>query len=157
MPYKSQVDKNNANKLYNFENRDRLLEYKREWNRANRVKRAAYMANARATDLQCRLADNLRSRVRTAMKNQSKFGSAVRDLDCTMHEFIQHIQNQFTNGMSWDNYGLWHLDHIKPLASFDLTQKDQFLVATHYSNYQPLWAADNYAKGSKTLTDAHSI
>ena len=50
--------------------------------------------------------------------------------------------------MSWENHGEWHIDHIKPLQSFDLTDRQQFLEACHYANSQPMWASDNYAKGS---------
>jgi len=66
-----------------------------------------------------------------------------------MQEFVAHIERQFVSQMSWDNYGLWHLDHIRPLASFDLSDRDQFLEAAHFSNYQPLWAGDNLRKGSR--------
>ncbi len=55
--------------------------------------------------------------------------------------------------MTWDNYGLygWHIDHIKPLASFDLTDREQFLEACHYTNLQPLWAEENLSKGNKII------
>ncbi len=56
--------------------------------------------------------------------------------------------------MSWDNYGEWHLDHIRPLSSFDIADRAQFLIAAHYTNYQPLWAADNISKGSRSLAAA---
>lgn len=74
-------------------------------------------------------------------------GSAVRDLGCSIPEFKTYIENKFVDGMSWDNHGEWHLDHIKPLASFDLTDRSQLLIACHYTNYQPLWAIDNLKKG----------
>ena len=53
--------------------------------------------------------------------------------------------------MSWDNWNLagWHIDHIRPLASFDLTDPVQLKQAAHYTNLQPLWAHDNYVKGSR--------
>lgn len=51
--------------------------------------------------------------------------------------------------MSWNNYGSWHIDHVQPLASFDLEDEDQRRIATNYANLQPLWAADNIAKGAK--------
>jgi len=67
-----------------------------------------------------------------------------------------HIEGKFKDGMTWDNWGRgwgcrreWHLDHIKPLASFDLTDPEQMAVACHYSNLQPLWAKDNLVKGAK--------
>ena len=99
-----------------------------------------------------RVAHYLRKRLRSAIKNGQKTGSAVQDLGCTLNEFIIHIEEQFEKEMNWNNWGNggWHLDHIAPLASFDLTERTQFLVAAHYTNYQPLWAADNIRKGSKT-------
>lgn len=53
--------------------------------------------------------------------------------------------------MTWENYGEWHLDHIKPLVSFDLTKRVQFLETCHYTNYQPLWAKDNLTKSGKLV------
>jgi len=53
--------------------------------------------------------------------------------------------------MLWSNYGEWHIDHIKPLASFDLSDRKQLLEACHYTNLQPLWAQDNLSKSDKVL------
>lgn len=92
---------------------------------------------------------SLRRRLRDALRGNAKTGSAVRDLGCTIPEFRAYIEVRFQAGMSWDNWGKWHLDHILPLASFDLTDRAQFLVACHFTNYQPLWAKDNQEKCDK--------
>ncbi len=94
---------------------------------------------------------NLRSRLAKAIARKSKRGSAVRDLGCTIPEFMTYIATKFQPGMSWDNWGRdsWHLDHIKPLASFDLTKRKQVLKALHFTNYQPLWAKDNLSKHAR--------
>jgi len=99
-----------------------------------------------------RLARALRGRIRDALAGKFRAGSPVRDLGCTLDELVAHIEAQWTEGMSWDAYGQrgWHIDHIKPLASFDLTDRGQFLEAAHYTNLQPLWAIDNLKKGHKT-------
>jgi len=53
--------------------------------------------------------------------------------------------------MSWDNYGFWHVDHIKPLAFFDLTNPEELKKVCHYTNLQPLWAEENLKKGTKII------
>lgn len=72
-------------------------------------------------------------------------------LGCTWQEARSHLEAQFKDGMSWENYGQhgWHIDHIRPLRSFDLTDPEQARVAFHYTNLQPMWASDNIRKGAK--------
>lgn len=83
----------------------------------------------------------------------NKIGSAVTGLGCSIDFFKLYIEKQFKIGMTWKNYGVkgWHLDHIIPIASFDLTDPDQFKKACHYTNLQPLWWYENLAKGAKIL------
>lgn len=104
---------------------------------------------ARKLNPQVSIRDSLRRRLNNALKNKQKSGSAIKDLGCTIVEFMIHIESKFQLGMSWDNYGKWHIDHIKPLSKFDLTKRAELLEACHYSNLQPLWAKDNLSKGSK--------
>ena len=92
------------------------------------------------------LAQRMRTRFYTALKGKSKVGSAIGDLGCSMNEFKLYIKNQFAPGMTWENYGDWHLDHVIPLASFDLTNRTELLEAMNWLNYQPLWAIDNLRK-----------
>ena len=96
-----------------------------------------------------RLKDNLRSRLRKALKNNCKSGSSIKDLGCSIEEFKKYLESKFQEGMSWENRRDWHIDHIKPLSFFDLSNREQFLEACHYTNLQPLWAKDNLIKGSK--------
>lgn len=107
------------------------------------------------TNINFRLACNLRNRFKTALRSGYKNGSAVKDLGCSIEEFRLYIASKFTTGMSWDNYGEWHLDHIKPLSSFDLTQRTEILKACHYTNIQPLWRFDNLSKGWR-YNEAHT-
>jgi len=95
------------------------------------------------------LKEKLRNRFNRALKKSYKKGSAVKDLGCSIEYFKHYIESKFTEGMSWDNYGQWHLDHIKPLSKFNLQDKKQISLALNYKNYQPLWAKDNLSKGSK--------
>lgn len=72
-------------------------------------------------------------------------------LGCDLATFRSHIESKFVLGMSWANYGEWHLDHIRPCASFDLLEAAQQQACFHFSNFQPLWAADNRAKVARVL------
>jgi hypothetical protein len=105
----------------------------------------------RKNDIQYRLKCILRKRLNTALSNNFKKGDAVKDLGCTISEFKIYLENKFQPGMSWDNHGQfgWHIDHIKPLSSFDLSNRKQLLDVCHYTNLQPLWWQDNLSKGDK--------
>jgi hypothetical protein len=63
---------------------------------------------------------------------------------------MAHLESQFLPGMSWANRRLWHIDHQRPCASFNLTNPAQQHACFHFSNLRPLWAADNLAKGART-------
>jgi hypothetical protein len=115
---------------------------------ANKVQRARYVKKRRADDLNFKLAANLRSRLyRNIQVNRG--GSAVRDLGCSIADLRKYIEEKFQPGMAWDNWSVtgWHLDHIKPLSSFNLSDPLEASAACHYTNLQPLWAADNIRKG----------
>ena len=106
---------------------------------------AKFLLNLK-TNIKARIAHNLRTRIGNAIRKGYKGGSAVRDLGCSIEKFQKYIASKFVNGMSWKNYGKWHLDHIKALSNFDLTNPIEFAIAAHYTNYQPLWAIDNLIK-----------
>ena len=108
----------------------------------------AYYANKRK-DMNYRLIKNLRTRLWKALNKNWKQGSTVRDLGCTILEFKLYLESKFQQGMTWDNYGKWELDHVMPLSKFDLTDKQQFLTAVHFTNIQPLWRTDNLKKSNK--------
>ena len=142
LTHRQSVEYKNYHKNYQ---RDRRVKFK-ELN--GKAYETLYQKNRKNTDINFKLAAMLRSRLYCARKKQSKVGSAVSDLGCTLDVLKEHLEKQFQVGMSWDNYGRagWHIDHIKPLASFDLTNRIQFLQAAHYTNLQPLWAHDNLSK-----------
>jgi len=137
-------------KRYRLQNIDKIKSYQKEWNSKTKEKRNIKLKTRYATDIEFRLTTNLRRRLYNAIKSNWKVGSAVSDLGCSISEFKKYIENQFDATMSWYNYGEWHLDHIIPLAAFDLTNREQFLKACHFTNYQPLWAKDNLSKRDKT-------
>lgn len=106
------------------------------------------------TDIQYKLRCRLRTRLWNALDQNFKAGSAVRDLGCSIEELKFYLEGKFKDGMSWSNYGRggWTIDHEIPLAYFDLTNREQFLKAFHYTNLQPLWEKENTSKGAKILT-----
>jgi hypothetical protein len=95
-------------------------------------------------DINFRLKHLLCRQVGNALKKQSakKCSKTVNLLGCSIQEAREHIEKQFKEGMSWDNYGLhtWHIDHIYPLSRFDLTKTEEQKKAFHYTNLQPLFA-----------------
>ena len=138
-------------KQYREENREQIKQYlEKNKDRINNYKKH-YQNYKLLTNTQFKLSHYLRSRLRSSIRGHYKTGSAVKDLGCTISELKLYLEKQFVNGMSWGNYGKWHVDHKLPLKHFDLTDKNQFLKAVNYTNLQPLWASDNCSKGCKIL------
>jgi hypothetical protein len=98
---------------------------------------------------QNRIARTQRQRVRRAISGHVKFARTELLLGCSYETLRDYLSQKFLPGMTWDNYGEWHVDHIKPCASFDLSQENQQLECFNYQNLQPLWAKDNISKGAK--------
>jgi hypothetical protein len=96
-----------------------------------------------------RLRSNLRSRILNFLKsvNIKKTNKTLEIVGCTPQFLKEYLEKQFTHGMSWSNYGEWHIDHIIPLSS--TKNKDEIYKLCHYSNLQPLWAKDNLVKSNK--------
>ena len=95
------------------------------------------------------------SRIRCLLRNviiangSKKAAKTEELLGCTVAEARVHLESQFLRGMTWDNHGEWHIDHIRPCASFDFSDPQQQKECSHYSNLQPLWAKDNLSKSDK--------
>lgn len=136
-------------KKYYQDNKEKLLEYHQ--NRKDITNQQ--VKNRLKTDPNFKLAHYLRSRLRKAIKGNYKSGSAVRDLGCTIPELKTRLESMFQPGMTWDNWSImgWHIDHIIPLDSFNLSDREQFLKAVHFTNLQPLWAEENHTKSNKKI------
>lgn len=131
-------------------NKDKVREYMKRVREANPEKYRELRRQANRISKKkplMRLRDNLRRRLRDFMKGRVRFPG----VGCTREELKMHIELQFKDGMTWENYGQWHIDHIRPCASFDLLDPEQARQCTHYTNLQPLWAADNIAKRDKIM------
>lgn len=116
---------------------------------ARRVHRRARERARRERDVGFRLTCSLRTRLNKVVKFEHKTNGAIALVGCSREELISHIERQFQKGMSWENYGTWHIDHIRPCSSFDLSDPLQQIACFHYTNLQPLFANDNLVKGKK--------
>ena len=102
------------------------------------------------TDTSRKLVASLRSRARSAFKHRGRNDHYSMSLvGCSVGELMSHLEAKFQEGMSWDNYPAWHIDHIRPCSSFDLSDPKQQELCFNYKNLQPLWAKDNMKKGAK--------
>ena len=104
-----------------------------------------------STDPQYRLACRLRSRVRHALKGNNKSASTMTLLGCSITHLKDYLSMRFQPGMTWENQGKWHVDHMIPCASFDLEDPEQQRQCFHYTNLQPMWASENISKQDKIL------
>jgi hypothetical protein len=100
--------------------------------------------------------------MRDVLKGINKTANSVKLLGCSVNFARKHIENLFVNGMNWTNWGNgwngkgmqeWHIDHIKPCSSFDLSNPEEQKKCFHYTNLQPLWAKDNLEKSDKWEID----
>ena len=135
--------------------RQRVYKHRPEIKKRQRVYMRAYKRNyvrdRLLTDPAFKLVRNLRTRVHLALKGTCKSARTLELLGCTVEELRAHLEAQFKPGMTWENQGYrgWHIDHIRPCASFDLTDLEQQKLCFHYTNLQPLWAEENIRKGAK--------
>lgn len=156
---------------YKEKNRNKISQYQKKWYEKNkdrrkklreenkeslRVKRAAKRVIQIKIDVPYRLRHRLRGRFFKALRGNYKNGSAVYDLGCSIDFLKEHLESQFTAGMTWDNWGFgedkWNIDHIMPMNAFNLEDRQHVLLACHYGNLQPLWTVDNLKK-ARTIPD----
>ena len=90
---------------------------------------------------------NMRTRMYNSLKGKTKSFTTIKLLGCNGLQFKEYLQKGFTKKMTWENYGsYWHIDHIRPLASFDISIPEEQQKAFHFSNCQPLEAKANLTK-----------
>lgn len=123
-------------KLYYHNNKEQERKKSNEWKR-NKLK----------IDPLERIKKNIRDRVREYLTGENKSKRTFDIIGLDKENFKSYIENKFTDGMSWENYGDWHLDHIKPLYLAE--NEEDLLKLNHYTNLQPLWVEDNLKKNRK--------
>ena len=137
---------------YKAANRDSIAQRDSDYKKAHRAEINANKRRRTLQDADYRLANNLRRRLGNALNGRSKAAPTLELLGCSVARCRAHLEKQFVGGMSWDNRADWHIDHIRPIASFNLADPVQQRICFHYTNLQPLWARDNLAKGAKFPT-----
>jgi hypothetical protein len=130
-------EKAEYDKRYRQENKNKLRKQKRDWEK-NSIKH--------------KIANNLRRRIHHLLKGESKSSHSLDLLGCSVEFLQQYLSEKFQEGMTWNNYGQWHIDHVIPCASFDLNDPNQQKQCFHYTNLQPLWAIDNLKKSKNMNT-----
>ena len=118
--------------------------------------RRKYQAKKYKTDPEYKLASCVRSRLRHALFGAKKSSNTFKLIGCTKEELKAWLESKFKPGMTWENHGRfgWHIDHIRPCSSFDLSKPDEQAVCFHYTNLQPLWAYENLSKSDKVFKSA---
>lgn len=131
--------------------KERNLSRSKNWYKNNKNKIMAKKKERRKSDPYYRLVCCLRNRILSALKGKNKSAKTMDLIGCSVEELWIHLEKKFTEGMTRDNHSFkgWHIDHIIPCDSFDLTSPEQQKICFHYTNLQPLWAKDNHSKGNK--------
>jgi hypothetical protein len=134
---------------YYQDNKEEIKSKAREYKKENWDKIAHERKHNPKVKLPHAIGRTINNQLKKAGAKKSQ--ATAKYLGCTIAELMTHLENQFQEGMSWNNHGLygWHIDHIRPCASFDLTDKKQAKQCFHHTNLQPLWAEDNLRKGAK--------
>jgi hypothetical protein len=125
-----------------------------EWRKNNKKWFRDHKRKRMAIDPQYAIASRLRCRLYYALgrRGWKKAGKTEELLGCTFEFLKEYLEKKFTKDMSWDKPKSFHIDHIRPLSSFDLTDPEQQKIACHYKNFQPLSPFENQSKGAKVLT-----
>lgn len=139
------------NRRYKNNHKDKINAYRIKYReQKNKILRERYKQ-----DINFKLNRNIRARIGMAIKGKIKTSKSLELLGCSIAKLKEYLSSKFQPGMTWDNHGFgndkWHIDHIKPCSSFDLSDSGQQKECFHYSNLQPLWQKDNLTKGNKTL------
>lgn len=135
---------------YYKENYKQIKETQKKWDDLNRDKIREYFRLKYENDINHRLKVLLNGRLRQCVKTKGKH--SFEYLACSIEYFKSWIEHQFNDQMSWDNISeYWHLDHVIPCASFDLTKEEEIHKCYNWSNIRPLNKVENLSKGAKVI------
>lgn len=140
-------------KQYYQKNKDIIKKQVSEYDKKNleksRYRKNKYHKKRTKLDTLFKLSGNLRCRLYQAFKAKKwlKKNKLKQYIGCTLQQLKFHLEKQFKDGMTWENQGKWHIDHIIPLSS--AKTEEELYKLCHFSNLQPLWAVDNIKKSNK--------
>jgi len=136
---------------YYSENKERIIQKGKEYRAKHGKEVAARRAEKITADPALSLPYRLRHRIYLAVRKAaaSKASRSMALTGCSVTFLVGWLRLQFQPGMTMENYGEWHIDHIIPCNAFDLTIVDQQKVAFHFTNLRPAWAKENISKGAK--------
>lgn len=150
--YKKQWRINNPEKVKQFRkqwqqtHKDIIAHSCSQWKKDNKDKWNAYIRSYRQKP-QNYIASKLREQLSYAIQNNRKTGNIIHLLGCSIEFLKGYITAQFTDEMSWENYGsVWSIDHAMPFRLFDLTKEEELLIVCNWKNVRPLLIADNSSK-----------
>lgn len=153
-------------KSYYEANKERIREYRTEnaeqiahVGKIRRIKKAKHIAEIqrvyiykrRRQDNEFRILDACRKRIYKAITGNTRATHTKELIGCSVEYLKEYLEKQFIDGMTWDNYGQWHIDHIIPCASFDFSIPESQFECFNYKNLQPLWAEENFKKSDKLI------
>jgi hypothetical protein len=164
--------KSESDKRHYKKNKEKRLSYHKNWYEQNKEHRKQYIKEYReknkdkireikrnyektrkANDPLYKLINNFRTAIYQVLKenNVQKNGHYFDILKYSPENLIEHLENKFKDNMTWDNYGEWHVDHIKPISSFQITEigDKEFMSCWSLENLQPLWGEENIRKSNK--------
>ena len=148
---KNKIWKNQNSQKNQLYQQKYMIKYRQYHKKELSRKDTVYMRRRNKEDKNFRLLGNLRHRIYQVLKGKNKSKSTIQLIGCSIKKLKQYLQKQFKNGMTWENYGKygWHVDHIRPCCTFDLSKVSEQKKCFHYKNLQPLWAGENLSKGKK--------
>lgn len=132
----------------------------RGYDRKRRAQKTAYTRERRRTNVNFNISAILRGRIYAALNGKNKSASTLALLGCSVDSFKLYLESKFESGMTWENYGRypgWQIDHIMPCAIFSLEKPEHQRRCFHFSNMQPMWAAQNISKGCRPVTDQFEL
>jgi hypothetical protein len=134
------------NRIYRIAHRQHIKDYKKiNRKRINELMKI-YLHSKFDNDIGFKITHYLRTRINRALKGNPKLETTMNLVGCSIEFLKQYLKSKFTAGMTWKNYGKWHIDHIRPCADFDMSKPSEQRKCFHYTNLQPLWAKDNLKK-----------